>query len=177
MDIHKLTQLLAEHQPRSLPDTDSFVYPAAEVAAVLKEQQRERQRWARQHAEQERSNSQLLAQIMTLLYLLDQTLERSQPAMEQQGLVATHREMRIAKDQLVALLNESGLQWHAPLGEPFEGDLPVLVSVDGWRQGPEYAYPQVIEVRTPIILRDGIPIKEGSVLVGAPISQKPESPT
>ena len=168
MDKSKLLLLLTEYQHRELPKDYALLSPAAEVAALLKEYSAEKQKLKAELAEHEKDFDRLLALITDLAYLFDDAIARSQPTLEEHGLKRMHRELRVLKDKLIQTLQEGGYTWRNPLGERFEGDLPELVNVDGWRYGPEYLENSVAQVREPIILKNGVPIKEGSVVVGAP---------
>jgi hypothetical protein len=173
MDNDTLIRLLAEHQPRPLPASYGLLAPAAEIAAQLQEHAADRQRWQQELAEQARIHDQSLAEATSVVYLLDEALGRAQAPLEQAGLLRAYRELRILKDRLIQLLADQGCSWRDPLGLPFEGDLPELVNVDGWRYGPEYDQACVAQVREPIIMRHGVVIREGSVVVGAPGAAPP----
>lgn len=168
MDKSKLLLLLTEYRHRELPKDYALLSPAAEVAGLLKEHSTEKQRRKEEFAELEKDFDHLLAQITDMAYLLDEAIVRFQPALEEHGLKRMYRELRVLKDKLIQTLQDAGYTWRNPLGEPFDGDLPELVSVDGWRYAPEYQENRVAQVREPIILKNGSPIKEGSVVVGAP---------
>jgi hypothetical protein len=168
MDKSKLMLLLAEYRHRELPKDYTLLSPAAEVGALLQEHAAEKQQWKREAAEHDKKQNRILAEVTSLAYLLDDAAARFQEPMEASGLKRAYRELRVLKDKLVQTLAEAGCTWRDPLGEPFEGDLPDLVNVDGWRYAPEYTENCVAQVREPIILRNGVPIKEGSVVVGAP---------
>ena len=168
MDKGKLALLLAQHHHRELPAQYELLSPAAEVAALLKEHAAEKQQWEQELAGREQAQDRLLAEVTNLAYLLDEAVARFREPLEKKGLKRTYRELRVLKDKLAQMLKEAGYAWHDPLGERFEGDLPELVSVDGWRYGSEYKEERVAQVREPIILRNGIPLKEGSVVIGAP---------
>lgn len=168
MDDSKLKLLLAEYHHRELPTNYELLAPAAEVAALLREYAAEKQEWERDLAGREKIHDQLLAEVTNMAYLLDEAVSRFQEPLEEKGLKRTYRELRVLKDKLVQILQEAEYTWRDPLGESFEGDLPELVSVDGWRYGLDYEDEHVVQVREPIILRGGKPIKEGSVIVGAP---------
>ncbi len=172
MDKSKLLLLLTEYKHRELPKDYALLSPAAEVAGLLKEHSTEKQRMKGEFAELEKDFDHLLAQITDLAYLFDEAIVRFQPALEEHGLKRMHRELRVLKDQLIQTLQDAGYTWRNPLGEPFDGDLPELVSVDGWRYGPEYQENCVAQVREPIVLKNGSPIKDGSVVVGAPEQPK-----
>ena len=176
MDTSKLALLLTQYQHRELPQEYAILSPAAEVSALLKEHEQEKQQWRKDHEALVKQQDKLVAEITTLAYLLDEAVGRCQPALEQQGLKRVYRELSVLKSKLVQVLQEAGYTWHNPIGEPFEGNLPDLVSVDGWRYGAAFPNNQVAQVREPIILRNNIPIKEGSVVVGAP-ETSPEAST
>ena len=177
MDKGKLLLLLTEYQHRQLPKDYALLSPAAEVAGLLKGHAAEKQQWEDELAGQEKEYDRLLAQVTDLAYLLDDAAARFQPTLEEHGMKRMHRELRVLKDKLIQILQEAGYTWRNPLGERFEGDLPELVNVDGWRYGPEYQENCVAQVREPIILKDGVPIKEGSVVVGAPELPGQTNPT
>lgn len=168
MDHSKLILLLAEYRHRELPQDYALLSPAAEVAALLKDHAAEKQHWENDLTRQEKACDKLLAEVTSLAYLLDEAVTRFQSPLEEQGLKRMHRELRVLKDKLIQMLLEGGYTWRDPMGELFEGDLPELVNVDGWRYGLDYTENRVAQVREPIVLRNGVPIKEGSVVVGAP---------
>jgi hypothetical protein len=168
MDHSKLVLLLAEYRHRELPQDFAMLSPAAEVAALLKEHAADKQQWENDLVMREKACDKLLAEVTSLAYLLDEAVARFETPLEEQGLKRMHRELRVLKDKLIQTLLDSGYTWRDPMGELFEGDLPDLVNVDGWRYSPEYTENRIAQVREPIVLRNGIPIKEGSVVVGAP---------
>jgi hypothetical protein len=177
MDKSKLSLLLAEYRHREMPKDYVLLSPAAEVAALLKEHSAEKQKLKAELARQAKELDQVLAEVTGLAYLFDEATARFQPALEEQGLKRMYRELRVLKDKLIQTLQEAGYTWRNPLGEPFEGDLPELVNVDGWRYDPEYEENRVAQVREPIILKNSILIKEGSVVVGAPEQSEQINPT
>lgn len=172
MNNSRLKLLLAKYRHRELPTNYTPPTPKEKVTALLREHDDEKQEWKRELAGQEKQHDRLLAKVTSLAYLLDEAVSRFQEPLEEKGLKRTYRELRVLKDKLVQTLQEAGYTWRDPLGERFEGDLPELVSVDGWRYGPDYEHECVAHVREPIILRDEAPIREGSVIVGAPESEE-----
>jgi hypothetical protein len=177
MDRKTLVTLLADYHHRELPEGYRLISPAAEVAALLKQQAADKRQRESDAAADGEALVRTLADITHLAYLLDGAVNRFEQPLLDAGLKKVYRELRVLRGQLNQILGDTGFTWHEPLREPFEGELPELVSVDGWRYGSQYEEPCVAEVREAIVLRDGTPVREGSVIIGAPeVEDEPEMP-
>ena len=152
---------------REVPFDVELLSPASEVAAILRRRQAALDK-AQQAVERIRKQGLMaLAEQAVLVIQLAATIERYAPDLAQASLTKVHRSLRIIKDQMLAALADAGLEIEVPTGKPFD-EVERWVNVDGWRHHESFSGEVVAEVVEPIVLYQGVLLRQGRVVMGAP---------
>ncbi len=72
------------------------------------------------------------------------------------------------------VLGQADLELLIPQGLPFD-QVADWVDVDGWRHSPEFQEEMVAEVVEPIVMRRGVLVRLGRVIMGAPPARQATS--
>lgn len=141
--------------------------PASEIAAALQECHEQAERTRRRVEDEKRELLDALALQAVLVTQLASALERYEGDLNNASLDNIHTHLRVAKDQMLDALWQTGIKTEIPLGRTFE-EVADLVQVDGWRHQDRFASESVDEVIEPIVsYRDAV-IRLGRVIMGAP---------
>jgi hypothetical protein len=82
--------------------------------------------------------------------------------------------LRMINDKMRENLKNVGLEVIDLQGKSFH-EVPDYVDVIGWRHKAEFSAEVVDEVLEPIVLCDGLVMRRGRIIMGAPLAQKPEN--
>jgi molecular chaperone GrpE (heat shock protein) len=152
---------------REVPLDVELLSPASEVTAILRRCQAALDE-AQQTVEHIRKQGLMaLAEQAVLVVQLAAALDRYAPDLAQASLAKVHRSLRIIKDQMLAALTDAGLEIEVPISKSFD-EVERWVNVDGWRHHPSFPGEVVAEVVEPIVLYQGVLLRPGRVVMGAP---------
>jgi hypothetical protein len=150
----------------TLPDP-GMLSPAAEMAAAL-QQCRAAIEAAEQGAVKERARwLDVLAAQAVLIVRLEEALSFFEEELTEAGLARPHRHLRVLKDQMLDTLRHGGLEMVIPAGRPFD-EVVDEVHVDGWLHEASFTAEVVARVVEPIVRADGVLVRMGRVVMGAP---------
>jgi hypothetical protein len=145
--------------------------PAAELAAVLQRYRADLDAAARAGSEGRAEGLRALAEQAVLAVELEGLLELQQSA-RGLSLECLHSALRSLKDRMLAHVASSGLEvvrLYGVLGE----DVAESVQVDQWRYDDDYATEVVVEELEVAVRLDGVPLRRGRVVMGAPREGQP----
>ncbi len=159
-------------QKRYLPNGVEMLSPAAETVALLQSRLTDVRAAQTSSNEMRTAGLEALAQQAVFVVQLEASLDNYKIKLEEAMLDKVYRALRIVKDQMLTALQEAGLEVIIPFGKPFD-DVAEHVDVLGWRHHEDFIEEVVAEVLEPIIFSHGTLIRQGRVVVGAPLAQKP----
>ena len=159
-------------QKRTLPVEVEMLSPAAETVALLQSRLMDIRITQTSKDETRIAGLEALAQQAVFVVQLEASLNNYRIRLEEAMLNKVYRALRIVKDQMLTALQEAGLEVAVPLGKPFD-TVAEHVDVLGWRHHENFTEEVVAEVLEPIIFSQGTLIRQGRVVVGAPLAQKP----
>lgn len=148
--------------------------PAAELAAVLQRYRSELDAAARAGAQSRAQGLSALAEQAVLVIELEKLLARHAAQLADPPLDRVHRALRILKDRMLEQIEASGLQVVRLAGEPASAVID-LVEVECWRHGDAYSSEVVSEELEVAVLLDGVVLRHGRVVMGAPREAQPAS--
>lgn len=160
---HPLTWADFDEQPATEVELRS---PAAELAAVLRRYREDLDAAARAGSDGRAQGLRALADQAVLAVELEGLLELQQSA-RGASLERLHGALRSLKDRMLAHVASSGLEivrLHGARG----GDVADSVQVDQWRYDDGCAVQVVVEELEVAVRLDGVPLRRGRVVMGAP---------
>ena len=169
---HPLTWADFDEQPVAEVDLRS---PAAELAAVLQRYRADLDAAARAGSEGRAEGLRALADQAVLAVELEGLLELQHTA-QGASLECLHSELRSLKDRMLAHVASSGLEIVRLRGAR-GGDVAESVQVDQWRYDDGYAAEVVVEELEVAVRLDGVPLRRGRVVMGAPREAQPSEMT
>jgi hypothetical protein len=149
------------------PDPVELLSPAQELAAALQESQKA---LLAVRAEGTASLERVLGIVATqaaLVFRLGVVLAESEDKLREAGLGRVRTQLSIVRRQMVEALDGAGLEIVDPIGAPFDATQEHVDVVD-WRHGAEFTDEVVAETIEPIVRHDGVVIRNGRVIMGAP---------
>lgn len=155
-------------RPTGPPVTD-LISPALELAVVLRHHQQALH--AERMAGQEEVDRVLAIAAMhaALVHRLGVVLAQSEEALHDAG--KAHRRLTIVHNQMSEALDATGLSVVDPTGWSFDEAEPQVTVVD-WRHGNDFTHEVVAETIEPIVHYQGTVIRNGRVIMGAPVANK-----
>lgn len=158
---------------RDAPESVDLLSPSSEVGGLLQRYRAEIDRATAAASEAKRDGLEALASQAVLTVQLASALDRYAGQLKDAGLERVHRHLRVLKDQMLAACAAAGVEIRVPLGAPFD-EVADLVHVAGWRHRDEFTAEVVAEVIEPIVTHAGTLLRPGRVVMGAPVSSRPE---
>ena len=157
---------------REVSGEAEIVSPAAEITALLQSRLFDIRSIQGVNDEKHMANLKALAQQAVFIVQLEASLYNYKTKLEEANLSKVYRALRIVKDQMLVALQEAGLEIIVPLNKPFD-EVAEYVDVIGWRHHEKFSEEVVVEVLEPMIFSDGVLVRQGRVIMGAPLTQKP----
>jgi len=154
---------------RQVPFDVKLLSPAMEMSALL---QKYRTDMNEVHQEIEAVRNKglaIVAQQAVYIVQLADALDKYEPVLTQESLVMIHKHLRILKDQMLDSLEQAELEVTVPIGKALE-EIEDFVQVQGWRHHEDFSSTVVAEVLEPIVTYHGKLVRQGRVVMGAPLN-------
>ncbi len=159
-------------QMREIPIEVEILSPATETIALLQSRLIDIHAVQTTGDEKHTAGIEALAQQAVFVVQLEASLQSYKTKFEETNLNKVYHALRIVKDQMLTALQEAGLEIIIPLGKPFD-EVAEYVDIVGWRHNKGYIEEVVAEVLEPIVFSQSVLIRQGRVVMGAPLAQKP----
>lgn len=151
------------------PDPVELLSPAQELAAALQEGQKTLRATRDEGAAAVEKVLAIVADQAALVFRLGVVLAESEDKLRDAGLGRIRTQLSIVRRQMAEALDGAGLDVVDPLGAPFDAT-QAHVEVLDWRHGAEFTDEVVAETIEPIVRHDGVVIRNGRVIMGAPLN-------
>ena len=149
------------------PDPVPLLSPAQELAAALQEGQKALRTAREDGAAALDRVLAIVADQAALVFRLGVVLAESEDKLREAGLGRIRTQLSIVRRQMAEALDGAGLDVVDPVGTPFD-EAQEHVEVVGWRHGAEFTDQVVAETIEPIVRHDGVVVRSGRVIMGAP---------
>jgi len=152
---------------RPVPAPIELRSPALELAAALQRGARSlaAERAATRDAQADAHDAD--AELAVLVFHLSVVLGRHEAAIAEAGLSDAHHELCIVRNQMLGVMERTGVRVVDPLGRSFD-EVGDAVQVVGWRHGSDFPDEVVAETIEPIVRHGVEVIRQGRVIMGAP---------
>ncbi|HVB25183.1 MAG TPA: nucleotide exchange factor GrpE [Ktedonobacteraceae bacterium] len=160
---------------RDVPEEVHLLSPVSEMVATLQLCQTNLDEMQKTIENVRSEGLMVLAQQAIFAAQLEFALERSKLKLEQANLSKVYRSLRIIKDQMLTALQDANLKIIIPQGKKFD-EIADFVQVVGWKHQEEFTEEVVAEVIEPIVFYNNQLLKQGIVVMGAPLAQADKTP-
>lgn len=155
---------------RDVPEEVHLLSPISEMVATLQLCQKNFDKMQKTIENVRYEGFMALAQQAIFVVQLEFVLERSKQKLEQANLSKVYRSLRINKEQMLDALQEAGLKIIIPQGKEFD-EIADFVQVVGWKHHADFTKEVVAEVLEPIVFYKNQLLRQGIVVMGAPLTQ------
>lgn len=151
------------------PDPVELLSPAQELAAAVQEGQKDLRAARTEGTDRVDRMLAIVADQAALVFRLGVVLADSEDKLREAGLGRIRTQLSIVRRQMAEALDGAGLDVVDPVGTSFD-DAQAQVEVVDWRHGAEFTDEVVAETIEPIVRHDGVVVRHGRVIMGAPIN-------
>jgi hypothetical protein len=151
------------------PDPVELLSPAQELAAALQESQKTLRATRDEGAAAVEKVLTIVAEQAALVFRLGVVLAESEDKLREAGLGRIRTQLSIVRRQMAEALDGAGLDVVDPVGTSFD-EAQAHVEVVDWRHAAEFTDEVVAETIEPIVSYDGVVVRDGRVIMGAPLN-------
>lgn len=152
---------------REIPFEVDLFSPAAEMAACMQRIVQDVSAIRQEVSSTREKGLSALAQQATLVFQFEAVLELYKNELTDATLKKVHRHFRVLKDQMRDALKQASIEVEDPIGASYD-EVAETVEVIGWRFHEDFDKEVVAEVQEPIVKSNGVLIRAGRVVMGAP---------
>ncbi|GHO65072.1 hypothetical protein KSC_039640 [Ktedonobacter sp. SOSP1-52] len=157
---------------RDAPIKVDIQSPQAEITTLIRKQQLSLSQEIQRTDRMRNDLVNILAQQMVFVAQLEKVLERNQPKEDSiRTFYKFYRSVNIIKKQMLEALQKAGFD-NVDLQEKTFDEVADMVEVDGWRHSSQFTGEVVAEVTAPAVCYQGHLIRQGIVIMGAPLEQE-----